>query len=58
VEIWKNGTKKYWLAEETRKCIFCNRGKDSLEHFIEECGEIKNFYMIGESKDYMEKDME
>jgi len=23
---------KYWLAEETRKYIFCNRGKDSMEH--------------------------
>jgi len=43
---------KYWLVEETRKCIFCNRGKDSMEHFIEECGEIKDwFYMIEESKE-------
>jgi len=32
---------KYWLDEEVRRCSFCDKGRDCLKHYIEECREIK-----------------
>lgn len=26
---------KYWAAD--RVCVFCERGRDKMSHFIEEC---------------------
>jgi len=37
---------KYWIDEEKRRCSFCNKGRDCLTHYIEECREIKDWFKI------------
>jgi len=34
---------KYWIEEGKKKCSFCNRGKDIIEHFVE-CEKIKEWF--------------
>lgn len=43
---------KYWVEEGKRKCIFCRKEKDNLEHYIEECEWTKEWFIgIGENKE-------
>lgn len=28
---------RYWLKEDKRKCMFCEKGKDNWKHFVSEC---------------------
>jgi len=43
---------KYWLDEDTRKCMFCNKDRDYMKHYIEEYGKIKEWFnMLGERKE-------
>lgn len=37
---------KYWLGEDVRICIFCEKGKDILRYYIENCKITKNWYRI------------
>ena len=32
---------KYWVEEHRKKCIFCDKRKDNLKHYVEECSEIR-----------------
>lgn len=42
---------KYWRIEETWKCVFCRNGKDCIEHYVEECFEIKDWFIkLGNDK--------
>jgi len=43
---------KYWVEEHRKKYIFCDKGKDNLKHYIEECLEIKEkFTKLGKDKE-------
>jgi len=35
---------KFWLEENKRMCKFCSRGKDNMEHYVEECKKIKEWF--------------
>lgn len=35
---------KYWLDEGVRICVFCDRGRDNLSHYVKECREISNWF--------------
>jgi len=35
---------KYWLEEGRRKCSFCNKERDNLLHYIEECEETADWF--------------
>ncbi|XP_077277120.1 uncharacterized protein LOC143905535 [Temnothorax americanus] len=35
---------RYWLEEEKCMCIFCNEGKDSMKHYVEECTMTKEWF--------------
>lgn len=35
---------KYWLDKIKRGCVFCNKGKDKLEHYVEECEKVKEWF--------------
>lgn len=35
---------KYWCQEELRTCIFCRKGLDSLDHFMEDCEVAKQWF--------------
>jgi len=37
-------TNKFWLNEEQWKCVFCEKEKDSLEHHVKECDEVKEWF--------------
>lgn len=28
---------KYWLGEEKRICVLCERGRDNIRHFVTGC---------------------
>jgi len=32
------------LNEEQWKCVFCEKGKDSLEHYVRDCDKIKAWF--------------
>jgi len=32
---------KYWLNEEHWRCVFCEKGKDSIEHYVRKCNKVK-----------------
>lgn len=36
---------KYWLGEEDRKCVFCGRGWDCMEHFVKDCEKVKDWFV-------------
>lgn len=36
---------KYWLKEIDRKCIFCRKGKNNLEYYIEECKWTRKWFI-------------
>lgn len=43
---------KYWCQEELRTCIFCRKGLDSLDHFMEDCKVAKQWFEgIGNNKE-------
>jgi len=43
---------KYWLDKEVRRCSFCDKDRDCLKHYIEECREIKEWFnILGERKE-------
>lgn len=47
----KEEANKYWLREEDRKCIFCNKELDNLEYYIGECSRTKGWFEdIGKNK--------
>jgi len=35
---------KYWLNEEHWRCVFCEKGKDSIEHHVRECNKVKVWF--------------
>jgi len=35
---------KFWIEEDRRKCKFCGKGRDNMEHYIENCGMIKDWF--------------
>lgn len=39
---WEN---KYWLEEKDRRCLFCEQGKDSIDHYVRECQETKEWFV-------------
>ncbi|KYM96949.1 hypothetical protein ALC62_12384, partial [Cyphomyrmex costatus] len=43
---------KYWLEEdEGKRCIFCKKGRDNIEHYVRECEEMEErFNYLGEDK--------
>ncbi|KYM98815.1 hypothetical protein ALC62_10462 [Cyphomyrmex costatus] len=43
---------KYWLEEgEERKCIFCKKGRDNIDHYVGECEEMEGrFNVLGDDK--------
>jgi len=39
---------KYWIKKDDKICRFC---KDCLEHYVEECKEIKDWFVkLGKNK--------
>jgi len=34
-------TNKFWLNEEYWRCVFCEKGKDSIDHYVRECNKMK-----------------
>lgn len=34
----------YWLEEKYRKCVFCDKGRDNLNHFVRECEITKEWF--------------
>jgi len=42
---------KYWLNKELWKCVFCEKKKDSLEHYVKECSEVKVWFREMGSED-------
>jgi len=43
---------KYWLAEDKRKCSFCDIGRDNMEHYITECLETRGWFDdLGKNKE-------
>lgn len=43
---------KYWREENNKMCKFCNTGKDSLEHYVEECNRTKSWFQkVGRNKE-------
>ena len=36
---------KYWLSEVDRECVFCCKGKDNLNHFVEECEITRSWFV-------------
>jgi len=28
---------KFWIEEDRKKCKFCGKGRDNMEHYVEEC---------------------
>lgn len=37
---------KYWLEEKDWKCVFCEQGRDNLNHFVRHCKIIKKDGLI------------
>jgi len=35
---------KYWLNEEHWRCVFCEKGKDSIDHYVRECNKVKVWF--------------
>jgi len=35
---------KFWLEENKRMCIFCDSGKDNMEHYVEGCRKVKEWF--------------
>jgi len=47
---------KYWLDEDKRLCKFCEKGKDSMEHFLGECVETREWFnRLGENREAIDK---
>jgi len=42
---------KYWLNKEQWKYVFCEKGKDSLKHYVKECSEVKVWFREMRGKD-------
>lgn len=41
---------KYWLEEEKRLCVFCNKGRDNLKHYVDNYVVIKDWFVgLGDS---------
>jgi len=42
---------KYWMSEERRRCVFCDSGWDDLEHFVDDCKVVRDWFIrIGKNK--------
>jgi len=42
---------KYWLGEEEWICVLCRKGRECIEHFIEECEFTKDWFIeLGKNK--------
>jgi len=35
---------KYWLNEEHWRCVFCEKGKDSIKHYVREGNKVKVWF--------------
>jgi len=35
---------KYWLDKGQWSCVFCEEGKDSIEHYVRECNKVKAWF--------------
>jgi len=42
--MWLENANKYWLKKELWKCVFCEKAKDNLEHYVGECEKIKIWF--------------
>jgi len=43
---------RYWLEEKLRKCIFCEQGMDSMEHYVIDCRKTREWFMVlGDNRD-------
>jgi hypothetical protein len=43
---------KYWMDESQWTGLFCDKGRDSLDHYVKECEEIKEWFKdLGEISD-------
>jgi len=43
---------KFWSEEERRKCKFCGKDRDNMEHYVEECAIVKEWFSgLGNSKE-------
>lgn len=43
---------KYWKEEKYKLCRFCNEGRDSIEHYVEDCKQVNKWFKnIGNNKD-------
>lgn len=50
------GANKYWLEESQWRCIFCNEGRDSIEHQVRDCQIRKEkFKELGEDERIIER---
>jgi len=45
---------KYWMPEKRRSCLFCDAGWDDLEHYVDECKIVRDWF-IGLGKNKKEK---
>lgn len=37
---------KYWLGKEKRMCSFFKNGRTTLEHYVEECETISEWFIV------------
>ena len=44
---------RYWLKEEEKECRICRRGKETIEHYLEEC--IMETRVWQKAKDLMDE---
>jgi len=38
------GWNKFWLEENKRMCKFCGSGRDNMEHYVEGCRKVKEWF--------------
>jgi len=46
------GWNKFWIDEDRRKCKFCGKGRNNMEHYMEDYEKIKDWFRgLGNSKE-------
>jgi len=35
---------KFWIEENRRKCKFCGKGRDNMDHYVEDCRMTKEWF--------------
>ena len=41
-QVRKLEENRYWIKEESRRCILCEKGGDTLRHLLKECTKLKS----------------